>query len=241
MARRKPSTPDASIIIPVYNEEALLHDAIVGLDERLQDIGFSYEILITENGSTDETREIAFRLERKYPVVRVLIGDEPNYGKALRRGILEAKGTYVLCDEIDICDVDFQTTAMNLLRADQADMVVGSKAHPDAHDRRPIFRRMGTMGINFLLRVFLDFHGTDTHGLKGFHRERLLSVVNRCIVDKDLFASEFVIRAERAKLRVVEVLVEIMEKRPPSINLTSRVPNVLKNLARLFIAIRIRG
>jgi len=241
MARRKPSTPDASIIIPVYNEEALLHDAIVGLDERLQDIGFSYEILITENGSTDETREIAFRLERKYPVVRVLIGDEPNYGKALRRGILEAKGTYVLCDEIDICDVDFQTTAMNLLRADQADMVVGSKAHPDAHDRRPIFRRMGTMGINFLLRVFLDFHGTDTHGLKGFHRERLLNVVNRCIVDKDLFTNEFMIRTEQAKLRVVEVPVEIMEKRPPSINLTSRVPNVLKNLARLFIAIRIRG
>ena len=209
MARRKPSTPDVSIIIPVYNEEALLHDAIVGLDERLHDVGFSYEIIITENGSTDQTRDIAFRLERKFPGVRVLIGDEPNYGKARRRGILEAKGT--------------------------------SKAHPDAHERRPIFRRMGTVGINFLLRVFLDFHGTDTHGLKGFNRERLLSVVNRCIVDKDLFASEFVIRAERAKLRVVEVPVEIMEKRPPSINLTRRVPNVLKNLVRLFIAIRIRG
>ncbi len=233
--------PDATIVIPVYNEEGLLFAAVVDLIERLRDADFTYEILIAENGSTDDTKEIALGLERKYEGVRAMISDEPNYGRALRRGILEARGTYVLCDEIDICDVDFQTRAMAILRGDQADMVVGSKRHPDARDRRPLFRRFGTSVINFLLRVFLDFQGTDTHGLKAFHRERLLRVVNRCIVDKDLFASEFVIRSERANFRVLEVPVEIVEKRPPSINLTRRVPHVLKNLARLVIAIRIRG
>ena len=233
--------PDASIIIPVYNEEGLLFAAIVDLVEELKDAGFTYEVIITENGSKDDTKEIAFRLERKYPCVRVLISNEPNYGKALRRGILEARGKYVLCDEIDICDVGFQRRAMDILQRDQADMVVGSKAHADARDRRPLFRRSGTAVMNFLLRVFLDFHGTDTHGLKAFDRERLLAVVNRCIVDKDLFASEFVIRAERAAFRIVEVPLEIAEKRPPTINLIRRVPNVLKNLARLFVAIRIKG
>jgi len=241
MARKQTKTPLVSVVIPVYNEEGLLHDAIVGLRGRLQELDYTYEIIITENGSSDQTREIAYDLERKHADVRVLIGDEPNYGKALRRGILEALGTYVVCDEIDICDVDFHTRSLAILRDKKADMVVGSKAHPDAQDKRPVFRRMGTMGINFLLRVFLDFHGTDTHGLKAFDRAKLLSVVNRCIVDKDLFASELVIRAERAKFSVVEIPIEIVEKRPPSINLTSRVPNVLKNLARLFIAIRIRG
>ena len=241
MARKQTKTPLVSVVIPVYNEEGLLHDAILSLDARLKELDYTYEIIITENGSTDKTREIAYALERKHDSVRVLIGDEPNYGKALRRGIIESKGTYVVCDEIDICDVEFHVTALTILRDQKADMVVGSKAHPDAQDKRPAFRRMGTMGINFLLRVFLDFHGTDTHGLKAFDRQALLSVVNRCIVDKDLFASELVIRAERAQFRVVEVPIEIVEKRPPSINLTSRVPNVLKNLARLFVAIRIRG
>ncbi len=225
----------------MYNEEGLLFAAVVDLVEKLKVVDFTAEILIAENGSTDDTKEIAFRLERKYPQVRVLIGDEANYGRALRRGIQSAAGEYVLCDEIDICDVDFQQRAMDIMRAKQADMVVGSKLHADARDRRPVFRRMGTHAINFLLRLLLDFKGTDTHGLKAFHRDRLMGVVGRCIVEKDLFASEFVIRAERASFRVVEIPVEIVEKRPPTIQLTRRVPNVLKNLAKLFIAIRIRG
>lgn len=233
--------PQASIVIPVYNEEGLLLDAVVGLIDRLEAVDFTFEILLAENGSKDDTKEIALRLERKYPQVRALLGEEPNYGKALRRGILEARGTYVLCDEIDICDVDFQTRAMAILTSDQADMVVGSKMHPDARDRRPAFRRAGTFVINSLLQILLGFQGTDTHGLKAFHRQRLRSVVNRCIVDKDLFASELVIRSERARFRVLEVPVEIVEKRPPTINLTRRVPHVLKNLVRLVIAIRIRG
>ena len=91
-----------------------------------------------------------------------------------------------------------------------------------------------------MLRVFVGFHGTDTHGLKAFRRDRLLDVVNRCVVDKDLFASEFVIRAERMGFRMTEIPVTVVEKRPPSINLVRRVPNVLKNLGRLTWIIRIR-
>ncbi len=235
--------PLASIVIPVYNEEGLLktavHDLIIRLGERLPDV--SYELIITENGSVDETLEHAYALERAHEQVRVLHSPEPNYGRALRRGILEARGTYVLCDEIDICDVDFHARALNILTADQADMVVGSKAHKDAHDQRPLMRRAGTAVINGMLRLLLEFKGTDTHGLKAFHRDRLLPVVSSCIVDKDLFASELVIRAERDAFRIVEVPIAITEKRPPSINLTTRVPRVLKDLARLTWAIRFRG
>jgi hypothetical protein len=60
-------------------------------------------------------------------------------------------------------------------------------------------------------------------------------------VDKDVFASEFVIRADRAGIPIKEIPVQVIEKRPPSINLFKRVPNVLKNVARLTWSIRIRG
>jgi hypothetical protein len=95
--------------------------------------------------------------------------------------------------------------------------------------------------INSLLRVALGFKGTDTHGLKAFRREGLLQVAKSCVVDKDLFASEFVIRAERAHIPILEIPVRIQEKRAPSVHLLRRVPNVLKNLAQLVYAIRIKG
>ena len=237
------TAPIASIVVPVFNEEALLQTAVNDLIVRLADElpELRYEIIITENGSTDKTLEHAYELERKHSQVKVLHSPEPNYGKALRRGILEAKGTYILCDEIDICDVAFHKRALELLRADQCDMVIGSKAHQEAQDQRPLVRRAGTAVINGLLRVLLDFKGTDTHGLKAFHREPLLPVASRCIEDKDLFASEFVIRAERDAFRIVEVPIVIHEKRPPSINLFKRVPRVLRGLAKLTWAIRIQG
>jgi hypothetical protein len=65
--------------------------------------------------------------------------------------------------------------------------------------------------------------------------------VGHCITDKDIFASEFVIRAGRENFRIIEVPVSIVEKRAPSINLVKRVPNVLANLGRLFKAIRLEG
>lgn len=235
------SVPDLSIVIPCYNEEAILWGSITELHAGLSALGRPFEILISENGSKDDTRAIAEKLGRLYPEVRAIFSDEPNYGKALRRGIQGARGKYVLCEEIDLCDLGFHKRALAILDAGEADMVVGSKAHKDAHDQRPLTRRAATMVINSLLRVLLGFRGTDTHGLKAFVRAKLLPTVDKCVVDKDLFASEFVIRAERYKLRVVEIPIQIHEKRPPSIHLFKRVPNVLKNLARLFYVVRIRN
>jgi hypothetical protein len=92
-----------------------------------------------------------------------------------------------------------------------------------------------------LLKVMLGFRGTDTHGLKAFRRLALLDVVRACLVEKDVFASEFVIRADRGGIKIKEVPVHVIEKRPPSINLFKRVPNVMKSLAKLTWSIRIRG
>jgi hypothetical protein len=97
------------------------------------------------------------------------------------------------------------------------------------------------MFYNGLLRVTLGFRGTDTHGLKAFRRTALLDTVRSCLVDKDVFASEFVIRAERGGIRIKEIPVRVIEKRPPSINLFKRVPNVVKQVAKLTFAIRVRG
>jgi glycosyltransferase involved in cell wall biosynthesis len=232
--------PHAAIVIPIYNEEGILHSAVVDLRERLKPLGFSYEIVLAENGSTDGTVELARTLSAKYPEVRFITAGAPDYGKALRTGILSTKAQYVLCDEIDLCDTDFHQRALSELE-NGVDMVIGSKLIAGAQDERPMLRHAASIAYTGLLRALLGFKGTDTHGLKAFRRESLLPVVEACVVNKDVFASELVIRAYRAGLDVREIPVRVMEKRPPSINLMKRVPNVMKSIAKLTWAIRIKG
>jgi glycosyltransferase involved in cell wall biosynthesis len=239
--------PALSIVIPIYNEEGILHAAVVDLIDRLNTAAARnplcarYEILLSENGSSDDTINIGQALSRRYPQVRIDSLGRPNYGAALKAGILRARGRFVLCDEIDLCDVDFYLRALPFLESGEAELVIGSKAMSGADDRRPLLRRAATKTINGMLQVLVGFHGTDTHGLKAFSRQALLPTVRRCIVEKDLFASEFVIRAEREGRRLREIPVHIAEKRPPSVNLLKRVPNVLRNLARLTYIIRVKG
>lgn len=240
--------PDVSIVIPVYNEESILREAVTDLLKGLAavraDLGapdLDFEVILAENGSRDRTVDLARGLADELVEVRTFSLGEPNYGKALRQGILMARGELVICDEIDLCDTDFYRRALALLRARGCDMVVGSKAMRGARDERPVLRRAATRVINDLLRLTLDFHGTDTHGLKAFRRRVVEPIVHECVIDRDLFASELVIRAGRADVSIIEIPVRLEEKRPPAINLVKRVPNVLRGLAKLTWVIRFGG
>ncbi len=228
-----------SIVIPVYNEARVVREAALDLCRKLDELGWDYELLLSENGSTDGTQRVLEELAAQQHRVRWLHGEEPNYGRALKRGILEARGEVVICDEIDLCDVHFYQRALPLLEQG-ADLVVGSKAMKGANDARPLVRRLATRVITLLLRATTGFRGTDTHGLKAFKRDRLVDVARACVVDRDLFASELVIRAQRMGRDVREIPIALQENRPPSTKLLRRVPRVLKGLVKLGWTIRVR-
>ena len=228
-----------SVVIPVFNEAAIVREAALELCRKLEELGWDYELILAENGSSDGTLQILEELAREKPRIRYLHESEPNYGRALKRGILEARGEQVICDEIDLCDVGFYRRALPMLAAG-ADLVVGSKAMKGANDARPFVRRFATRVITLLLRIVTGFRGTDTHGLKAFRRERLIDVARACVVERDLFASELVIRAQRMGRDVREIPIALHEKRPPSTRLLRRVPRVLKGLLKLGWTIRVR-
>lgn len=235
------ASPQLSIVIPVYNEEAIVEQAATELSAGLEARGWNYEIIFAENGSRDRTQEILERMTKGNPRFKWFHSDRPNYGVALKKGIELARGEIVVCDEIDLCDLTFYDHVVPPLLRGEADLIIGSKAAKGASDRRPLIRRAATRVHNGLLRLTLGFKGTDTHGLKAFRRERLMPVIARCVVDMDVFASEFVVRAWRENLDVREIPIQLEEKRQPSIHLFKRVPNVLKNVARLVYVIRVRG
>ena len=230
---------EVSVVIPIYNEAIILRASVTELVQKLRESGRTFDIVLAENGSTDGTVEVIQELSKEFPEVQSLHINEPNYGRALKLGILQAKGHIVICEEIDLCDVDFHQRALEILNKDpNINFVVGSKALPKSQDERPLSRRMATRVITLLLRLCVGFRGTDTHGLKAFRRKNILPFVKDCTVEHDIFASELVIRAEHGGAGVMEIPVAINEKRAPSIHLMERVPRALNNLMRLTIAIR---
>src|SRR5439155_1734640 len=128
--------------------------------------------------------------------------------------------------------------AVELLRENAADLVIGSKLMAGAEDERPLFRHAASHVYNGILRLAFGFRGTDTHGLKAFRKAALLPVVARCVVDQDVFASELVLRADRDGVRIAEIPVRLLEKRPPSIDLLRRIPGVVRRLWRLARALK---
>ncbi|MCK5808944.1 glycosyltransferase family 2 protein [bacterium] len=232
-----------SVVIPVYNEANIVEKAITTFISEMSqfDDTFSFEIILAENGSKDDTIKKGEELSKQFNNVSIFHHPDPDYGMALKAGILRAKGEIVVCDEIDLLLLDYYKAALKLFSESETEMIVGSKRAEGAKDMRPIKRRFATFVLNMLLKVFLGFKGTDTHGVKSFLREPLLPVLDKCMVGKDIFASEFVIRAERFGIEITEIPISLDEKRAPSIRLLNRVPKVISNLLYLFWNIRVKN
>lgn len=220
-----------SVVIPVYQEEAMVSRAVEDLVDRLREFEEgTWELVLVQNGSTDATPRLVDELAATHPEVRAVHLPRPDYGAALRTGIFQARGDFVIGDEIDLGDLDFYRRALEILESGEADLVIGSKALPGSEDRRPLVRKFATRSINLLLRWVLGFEGSDTHGLKAFRRATLLPVATICQVTGDLFASEMVIRAQRGQVVIREIPIQLHEKRPPAINLLRRIPKVVRSL-----------
>ncbi len=233
------TTPTApySVIVPVYNEAGIVDDAITRMMRSLEGLGGDFEMLVCENGSTDNTATLVGRLQQQDPRIRLERLPEPDYGGAMRHGIAACRHDHVVIFNIDLWSAEFTRQALEEL--DRFDVVVGSKVMAGAGDRRPVFRRFITRAFNRLLHAVFGFRGTDTHGIKAFRRSAIARVLDRCVTSRSIFDTELVIRAERAGLRIREIPVEVREIRQPSYwAVFRRLPEVTWNLLKLAVALR---
>ena len=104
-------TPFLSIIIPAFNEAARLPETLEQIDQFLSLQAFSFEILVVENGSTDDTLQIAQGLQKKIPHLKVMREEIRGKGWAVRQGMLAAQGEFRF-----ICDADLSMPIEDVLR-----------------------------------------------------------------------------------------------------------------------------
>jgi glycosyltransferase AglD len=232
-----------SVVMPAYNEATIIERSLAELLEGMRSRGEPFEIVVVENGSTDDTEQRARNAATVNPEVRVLHRERADYGDALRQGLLEATGQIVVNFDCDYYDLGFVARAVDRIREPgrPATIVVGSKRAPGADDRRRWSRRLVTATFSTMVRVGFGLTVSDTHGMKALLREPLLPVVARCRYGRDLFDTELILRAERAGLVVAEIPVDVEELRPARTSITRRIPRALSGLTRLWFALRRPG
>lgn len=224
-----------SVVIPAHNERADLEATVTELVDELRSRG-AFELVVVENGSTDGTLELAATLADKHQELRVLTSTAPDYGRALRTGILAAKGDYVVTFDADFYSMDFLDEAIALLQQTGGPVgVVGSKRAPGADDTRHLGRRAVTATFTTILRVGFGLRVSDTHGIKAYRREPIARVAEQCTFGTDLFDTELILRAERQGLPIGELPVRVEERRPARSSILRRIVRSVIGLVRLRI------
>jgi glycosyltransferase involved in cell wall biosynthesis len=226
--------PALTVVLPAHNEAGMLEEAVREVAAGLRERGRSFEIVVVENGSTDDTAAIANRLAGEWVEVRALSLPEPDYGRALRAGLLAAVGDVVVNFDVDFVDLGFLDRAVPIVEApDGPAVVVGSKRTVGSADTRGWQRRVVTGVFSSLLRYGFGLTVSDTHGVKAMRRAVMAPLAQHCRFGQDLFDTELILRSERAGHRSAEIPVEVVEKRPARSSIRARIPRTVKGLVAL--------
>ena len=208
------STIELSIIMPCLNEAETIAACIQKAQRFLQESGITGEVVIGDNGSTDGSQQIATSLGG-----RVIAVPHRGYGNALMGAITASKGTYVImADADDSYDFYRLQPFVDQLRAGN-DLVMGNRFRggiaPGAMP--PLHKYLGNPVLTTIGRVFFGGPAKDFHcGLRGFNRASILKLDLRTTGME--FASEMIVKASIAGLRVVEVPTTLSpdgRSRPP--------------------------
>jgi glycosyltransferase involved in cell wall biosynthesis len=232
--------PQISIIVPVFNEEEILEERIHFLNSYLKAHFENFEIIVSENGSRDLTREIIGSLEDKLASVRGLTdASVADYGLALIEGIRAASFNEVAILELDYFDFDFLERGYKKLS--DFDLIIGSKKISPGIDQRSLKRKLFTNGYNLLLKIFFGLPLSETHGLKVLRKSVIQRLSEACITRHAVYPSELVIRACRdpeVKVCEIPLSLPLVEIRNTRIVATKRLKKTLEDLNLLRAALK---
>jgi len=229
-----------TIIFPVLNERLRLESGITRTVEYLQKIRFEdYEILIVDNGSEDETPEIAASLCEKYDKVTYERIGVRGVGAAFRRGVELSHG-----DIVGYMDIDLSTNIKHLGEAihifetrEEVEYINGSRFAAASDTRgRKWYRKITSQGLLILLKLFLGMKSTDAIcGFTFVRRKTALSLVEGCSGDNGWFYMiEFLLRAEKRGVQILDYPVEWQEDYNTTVKVFKTICNYLVQIARLF-------
>jgi dolichyl-phosphate beta-glucosyltransferase len=201
-----------SFIIPAYDESERLAVSLPKVLDYIRERQLHAEVIVVNDGSTDDTAEVTRRFVRRYPEIQ-LLENPGNRGKgySVRHGMLHARGDVLLFTDADLSSPIYEATKLFAAIEQGADVAIGSRwLQADLQtERQPWHRQLYGRLFNLGLRMVLGLTYRDTQcGFKAFTRAAAQTVFARQRVERWGFDPELLFLADKFKLRTVEVPVE---------------------------------
>lgn len=231
--------PKLNILFPVLNEHLRLEKGITRCVEYMrQNIQVPYELTIVDNGSDDDTPDIARRLEAAYEEVKYIRIDERGVGIAFKTGIEMTDADIVGYMDIDLStDLKYLSKMIELFESDpDLQYVNGSRFSNESNTvGRKWYRKITSAGLVFLLKSLFKMKATDALCGFTFVRTELgKKLISMCSDDHGWFYTvEFLLRAERMGVKILDMPVEWVEDYDTTVNVPKTIKNYIVQMHRL--------
>jgi glycosyltransferase involved in cell wall biosynthesis len=208
-----PSQPiELSVVIPAYNEEQRLGPTLERVTAWLREQPWASEVLVVDDGSSDETAALAERILSDSPVPGRVLVNEQNRGKgySVKRGMTDSDGRLGLFSDADLSTPIEHAADLRAAIDAGADVAVGSRAlrESDVQISQPFMRQTAGKMFSVVQRAILRSAIRDTQcGFKMFTRETIEAVFPHQRLDRWAFDAELIYIALRLGFEVVEVPV----------------------------------
>jgi glycosyltransferase involved in cell wall biosynthesis len=229
-----------AIILPVYNEEAILKKNVDVLRAYLRSIKQPATIIISDNNSTDGTSRIG-RVLAKHAGIQYLHVAQKGRGIAIKRAAMSVQADWYCYLDIDLpLDLRYLQALIGMMASGQYDFVSGTRHHKGGRLVAPLRRRIVSKGYLYLTKIMLgNFKIQDIQlGFKGWNRKVRDSIFPLCkdhgwFFDTELTYYAFKKRCEVGYLPVTYTISD--EERKSNVKLISDAWKMLKNLIRLRV------
>ncbi|HTH54192.1 MAG TPA: glycosyltransferase [Edaphobacter sp.] len=203
--------PELSIVIPAYNESARIEHALDRVMTCIAEQGWNAEVLIVDDGSTDNTAEIVQRWMQSHPRLH-LIKNPGNRGKgySVRNGLLQAAGEIVMFTDADLSAPMEEAERLLAAIHDGADVAIGSRWMDRTRQtiHQPLYRQFFGRCFNWITRTVMGLPFKDTQcGFKAFRRPVAQVIFRLQTIERWGFDPEILFIAQKLGYRIQEVPV----------------------------------
>ncbi|MGB3040661.1 MAG: dolichyl-phosphate beta-glucosyltransferase, partial [Candidatus Nanopelagicales bacterium] len=192
---------DVELVLPVYNEQAVLAQTVERLDAYLTaNLPYSYRITVVDNASTDRTWDLAERLAQRIPAVAAIHLDQKGRGRALRQVWLESDATVVAYMDVDLStDLAAFLPLVAPLLSGHSDLAIGSRLTRSSRVIRGPKREVISRSYNVLLRTTLGTRFSDAQcGFKAMRADRARQLLPLVEDSEWFFDTELLVLAQRS-------------------------------------------